>query len=137
MPEALRIVARLDPHDRERRGGPGHSTRLLTDSRSGLQQLQRGPTAQATTLAAEVWRLLQFLFNQGADVFFQWVPGHAGPAGNEAADRLASRRPRETSPLPPSILPAPALPSPATSSSWRGAWPASPPHPAPHRDTTT
>ena len=50
MREALNLVARLDPPDLER----VQSICLLTDSRSGLQQLQRCLFAQTITLTAEI-----------------------------------------------------------------------------------
>lgn len=63
--------------------------RLLTDSRSGLQQLKRGPGLQPTKLAADVWKLLQELGSRNIACTLQWVPGHAGIEGNEEADQLA------------------------------------------------
>ena len=74
------------------------SIRLLTDSRSGLQLLQRGPADQVTVLAADVWERLYELGDGGTSVTLQWVPGHAGLDGNEDADRLAGEAASESQP---------------------------------------
>ncbi|XP_043204749.1 uncharacterized protein LOC122371992 [Amphibalanus amphitrite] len=83
--EALAVITSLPEEDRE----SVRAVRLLTDSKSGLQQLQRGPAGQVTALAADIWECLHTLSERGTTVTFQWVPGHAGLDGNEHADQLA------------------------------------------------
>ena len=85
MREVLTMVTSI-PEAEQRRV---RSVRLPTDSRSGLQLLQRGLAGKVTALAADVWQRLQELSACGTAVYLQWVPGHAGLNGNEDAGRLA------------------------------------------------
>ena len=64
---------------------------LCTDSRPGLQILSRGASNQETTLAQRIWELLSSITSAGKTITLQWIPGHAGVEGNEAADQLANR----------------------------------------------
>ena len=76
---------------------------LLTDSKASLLRLSRGHCSQTSGRHLEIWRALHRLADRGIATTFQWVPGHAGIEGNEAADSLANQAaaagPQETVPL--------------------------------------
>ena len=87
MSEALTRLQELPP--------PSHalikSVLLCSDSRSGLQLLNRGPDDQQSSVAQCVWSLLDSLATGDRTIALHWVPGHADLAGNEASDRLANQ----------------------------------------------
>ena len=62
---------------------------FCTDSKSALQALSSGPTTNAASLFADVWKLLSAL-SRHYRVTLQWVPAHCGIPGNEAADAQAA-----------------------------------------------
>ncbi|KAF0289905.1 hypothetical protein FJT64_011909 [Amphibalanus amphitrite] len=90
MREAFAAVAGLEDGEL----ASTKSVRLLTDSRSGLQLLGRGPANQTMALAAEVWRLLSTLAENGTETVL--------PAG-AAADPELSQLARQTG-VPPEKL---------------------------------
>ena len=85
MREALSSITHLETRELDQ----VCSICLLTDSRSGLQLLRRGAAGQTMALAADVWEMLHALEDRGVNNTLQCVPGHAGPDGNEVADRIA------------------------------------------------
>jgi len=64
--------------------------RILTDSKSALERLKSGPSAQTDRTSDNIWRNLSRLRESGSSITMQWIPGHADIPGNEEADRLAS-----------------------------------------------
>ena len=63
---------------------------IFTDSLSTLQTLESGRgTDRETTLLQQ--NLHHLMSNHPAEVVLQWIPGHSGIRGNEAADALAKR----------------------------------------------
>ena len=81
--------------------GPAVNIRICTDSQPALKRLSDGPAQQTEKLPGEVWtRLVKIGRHHRVDL--QWVPGHAGIPGNEAADEvagLAADLPRDRVPV--------------------------------------
>ncbi|KAF0307743.1 ATP-dependent RNA helicase DDX51 [Amphibalanus amphitrite] len=67
---------------------PALNIQLCTDSLSSLMRLREGPANQTERVADQVWLSLRRLGRRHR-VDLQWVPGHAGVAGNEIADAVA------------------------------------------------
>ena len=78
-------------------GSPRYKSMICSDSRAALATLQSG----AVGSSSEVNQLRTLLRVVPGVVHFQWVPGHCGLPGNEAADRAASTA---------RLLPGPAAP---------------------------
>ena len=62
---------------------------MITDSQSVVSSLQQGPGAQMNVIGQNILSLLQKLSELSISTVFQWVPGHRGIPGNEAADKAA------------------------------------------------
>ncbi|XP_063829245.1 uncharacterized protein LOC135078647 [Ostrinia nubilalis] len=60
---------------------------ILSDSRSGLTELQNGSTHNQ--LAVDIHRLLYQARSSSLDIEFAWIKAHAGFDGNEEADSAA------------------------------------------------
>ena len=69
----------------------GDSVALLTDSQSAVRKLCSGVAAATEEFEYDVWAKLRILtVVRGCRVAVQFIPGHAGVAGNELADAAAN-----------------------------------------------
>jgi ribonuclease HI len=88
---ALRDLAKMPPR---KICADGRSHILLcTDSRSAVQALSRGPSAQTGMLECDTWNALAAVLaaHPTCTIDIQWVPGHSAVAQNTAADAAAGR----------------------------------------------
>lgn len=68
----------------------GDRVLVFTDSQSTIRRLSSGATEQKTRLGQETWMAIRRIFHLGcASLHLQFVFGHSGLHGNEAADELA------------------------------------------------
>ena len=63
---------------------------IFSDSKSGLQRLDSGPTKQKDWIGARIWKVLSDPALADAKFLLHYVPAHTGLPGNEAADALAN-----------------------------------------------
>ena len=80
----------LDQENEEPHGDvPG--VRIMTDSKSLVQALQKGANLQDDERTTEIWGELIRIRNAGTrNVRVMWVPAHVGIEGNERANALAA-----------------------------------------------
>lgn len=83
-----------------------HSIRILSDSKSVLQALQSNSITSRLTYDCHL--SLTEVRNNNNNVTLQWIKGHSGSRGNDAADELARRGSEMAAIGPEPIVPLPS-----------------------------
>ena len=68
----------------------GSNLLVCTDSQAATKMLEAGPSRQNLAIGDKIWKKLKILSSRECHTTIQWIPGHAGLVGNDAADAAAN-----------------------------------------------
>lgn len=75
----------------QRKDNPPSRVVILSDSKSGLQAIQRDDGSAREKSIRQISKKSHELIDKGMEVVLQWVPSHIGLRGNDLADRAAKQ----------------------------------------------